>query len=137
MQQKEFESMTNIVVTTEDYALIEQLYYANESIDKQDFCKWFSKALSGCGDIASSLQYRQLLAIGAKLKEYEDEKRKAAQNRKRNFAILAEVAEKYSSPELREFLIQRMGAKEYLAWKLENGKSLWESDKQLLLTLLK
>lgn len=129
--------MTHIVVTPEDYALIEQLYYANESIDKQEFCKWFNKALSGCGDVATSLQYRQLLAIGAKLKKHEDEKRKAAENRKRNLPYLAELVEKTSSPELREFVIERMGAKEYIAWKLEYGKALWDLDKKLLLTILK
>ncbi len=51
--------------------------------------------------------------------------------------FLIESAEKWSATDIREKVIDIIGAKEYISYKLEHGLSLWEMDKKLIIECMK
>lgn len=50
--------------------------------------------------------------------------------------FLIEQAEKWGATDLREKAIEIMGAKEYIAYKIDHDLNLWQLDKDLILQLL-
>lgn len=50
--------------------------------------------------------------------------------------FIIEQAEKYGSAELREKAIELMGAREYIAYKINHDLNLWQADKNLIIELL-
>lgn len=50
---------------------------------------------------------------------------------------LIEISETYSSKELRDLIIETIGFKAYITYKLENGKTLWKIDKEAIIENLK
>lgn len=50
---------------------------------------------------------------------------------------LLEISEKYSSSELRELIINEIGFKAYIAYKLENDMNIWQLDKDAIIDNLK
>jgi predicted nucleic acid-binding Zn-ribbon protein len=52
------------------------------------------------------------------------------------FYSLIGANEKASSSEIRELIIDEIGAKDYIRYKLEHNLNLWELDKELIMTLI-
>lgn len=52
------------------------------------------------------------------------------------FYSLIEANEKASSSDIRELIIDEIGAKDYIRYKLEHNLNLWELDKNLIMTLI-
>lgn len=50
--------------------------------------------------------------------------------------FIIQQSEKYGSAELREKAIEMMGAKEYIAYKINHEMNLWQLDKDLIVELL-
>ncbi len=50
--------------------------------------------------------------------------------------FLIEQAEKWGATDLREKAIEIMGAKEYIAYKIDHDLNLWQADKNLIIELL-
>lgn len=50
--------------------------------------------------------------------------------------FLINSAEKWSATDIREKVIEMIGAKEYIRYKLEHNLNLWELDKELIMTLI-
>ena len=50
--------------------------------------------------------------------------------------FLIEQAEKWGATDLREKAIEIMGAKEYIAYKIDHDMNLWQLDKDLIIKLL-
>lgn len=50
--------------------------------------------------------------------------------------FLINSAEKWSATDIREKVIEMIGAKEYIRYKLEHDLNLWELDKELIMTLI-
>ena len=50
---------------------------------------------------------------------------------------LLEISEKYSSAELREIVINAIGFKEYISYKFEHDKAIWQLDRDKIIENLK
>lgn len=50
--------------------------------------------------------------------------------------FLINSAEKWSATDIREKVIEMIGAKEYIRYKLEHDLNLWELDKEMIMTLI-
>ena len=66
--------------------------------------------------------------------EYMNTQRK---ERKELMYFLIESAEKWSASDIREKVIDIIGAKEYISYKLEHGLNLWDVDKKLIIECMK
>ena len=56
--------------------------------------------------------------------------------RKDLIEFLINSAEKWSATDIREKVIEMIGAKEYIRYKLEHDLNLWELDKKLIMGLI-
>lgn len=127
MTREEFNNRTNRKATADEYSFIERVYMAaGDSIDKDQFCKDFNKAglTSTVAALTENVESAQAL-IKAQRKEIQQ------------LAIfIAEQAEATSCGTLRSKAIAIMGARAYITWKIENGKRLWELDRDLIKDLI-
>ena len=120
MTQREFEELTGLQVTADDYTEVEECYM-NTDLDKVQFCKlWMENPVALKEIELKTVAVREL---------YEERKCLA------NFLI--DQAEKWSASDLREKAISMIGEREYLRRKLAKGYNLWDADKQLLDDILK
>lgn len=120
MTQKEFEERTGLKLKVGDYAEVEEMYM-NTDLDKDEFCKLWVENPTALKEIE-----RKTVLV----RELYEERRNLI-----NFLI--EQAEKWSASDLKNKAITMIGEKEYLRSKIEKGYALWESDKELLLDILK
>lgn len=85
MTQREFESLSGMKITAEQYAKVERAYMAAENVDKQQFCsEWPSLAASEVvQDLTECIESRQ-----AEVKRLAAEKADAIHSLKRAHAAL-------------------------------------------------
>lgn len=127
MTREEYNNRTNADVTEDEFSFINRVYMAaGDSIDKDQFCK--DVKVSGINPtiaaLAENVESAQTLI-------------KAQRDQIRSLAIyIAEQAEACSSSDLRLKAISMMGAKAYISWKIDNGKSLWQVDRELIKDLI-
>lgn len=120
MMQKEFEEMTGLKITVEDYSEIENCYM-NTDLDKAVFCRLWKENPAALKEIErKTVLVRELF-----------EERKSLAN------FLISQAEKWSASDIRERVIGMLGEKEYLRLKISKGYNLWEDDRKLLDEILK
>lgn len=148
---------------TEDYyhCVIEEEYYRSK-LDKDAWCKQWKKE-GGIQRAYNELaaEHRNLFEFNLELNSKETklnncieeldkdlkecrktlgqakidlDKANAAQDGMAAFLI--EQSCKWSAPDLRDKTIEMIGAKAYLAYKIENNLSLWDEDRQLLIETL-
>lgn len=127
MTREEYNNRTNAEVTEDEFSFINRVYMAaGDSIDKDQFCKDIK--MSGINPTIASLT-EHVESAEAAISEYKYQMR--------NLAIfIATQAEETSSTALRKKAIKMMGAKEYITWKIENGKRLWKLDLELIKELI-
>lgn len=127
MTREEYNSRTNANVTEDEFSFINRIYMAaGDSIDKDQFCKDIKA--SGINPTIASLT-EHVEASEAAIAEYKYQMR--------NLAIfIAKQAEETSSTALRKKAIKMMGAREYITWKIDNGKNLWQLDLELIKELI-
>lgn len=127
MTREEFNNRTNANVTEDEFSFINRVYMAaGDCIDKDQFCKDYNK--SGITPTIASLTERVESAhnIISECKHTISE-----------LAIfIAEQAEESSSSALRKKAIEMMGERQYISWKIENGKRLWQLDLELIKELI-
>ena len=149
---------------TEDYyhTVIEPEYNASD-LEKDAWCKqWkknggIQKAYNAiCKDAADS--HLRLTTIEPLMKNLRNEKKELRDEikilRDENEALrndrkdriddrsklmysLIGISERYSSSELRELIINEIGFKAYIAYKLENDMNIWQLDKDAIIDNLK
>lgn len=129
MTREEFQNLTGITVDLDEYEAIEQIYYADANLPKEAFCKWFKTAADANG-------YSLIIAAGNKLLTNERDLREAKHERDELAIFIAEQAEESSSSVLRKKAIEMMGERQYISWKIENGKRLWKLDLELIKELI-
>lgn len=141
---------------TEDYyhTVIEPEYNAS-NLDKSDWCRqWkknggIQKAYDALKEQATN-EYSKVLSLEStnrelnnmiasmdeeltKYKELSETAMRdlnAVQEREQSIIYeLLEISETYASPELRKIVIDIIGFKSYIAYKLEHGKAIWEVDR--------
>ena len=158
MLQKEFEERTGFRPTSEYYHSVIELEYNNSSLDKDAWCKQWKKD----GGIQKAYDYlrdkssnalnlekenkRLKSEINTLKKDYEDsintyniliqERKERIEENNRLMESLIEISEAYSSAELRKLIIDKIGFKSYITYKLENNKSIWAIDKEDLINNL-
>lgn len=144
---------------TEDYYRTEiEPEYNRSNLNKDEWCKqWkkdggIQKAYNAMCHQAGN-DYAQVLTLQGRVKELEEHNGKLIDECNQLYAAKArledieaekiemtvfiiEQAEKYGSNELREKAIEIMGAKEYIAYKIDHEINLWQLDKDLILQLL-
>ncbi|MCM1140961.1 MAG: hypothetical protein NC453_20515, partial [Muribaculum sp.] len=99
---------------------------AGDSIDKDQFCKDIKG--SGITPTIASLTERVESAHNI-ICEYKHTISELA-------IFIAEQAEESSSSTLRKRAIEMMGERQYISWKIENGKNLWQLDLELIKELI-
>lgn len=123
MTREEYNNRTNADVTEDEFSFINRVYMAaGDSIDKDQFCKDIKT--SGINPTIASLT-EHVESAEAQIVEFKQTLRRLA-------IFIAKQAEETSSTALRKKAIQMMGAKEYITWKSDNGKNLWQLDLELI-----
>lgn len=127
MTREEYNNRTNANVSEDEFSFINRVYMAaGDSIDKDQFCKDIKT--SGINPTIASLT-EHVESAEAQIVEFKQTLRRLA-------IFIAKQAEECSSSALRKKAIQMMGAKEYITWKIETGKSLWQLDLELIKELI-
>lgn len=158
MLQKEFEERTGFRPTSEYYHSVIEPEYNNSNLDKDAWCKQWKKD----GGIQKAYDYlldkssnalnlekenKRLQSENKILKkDYEDQSetcnrlltdlRSRIEENNRLMESLIEISEVYSSAELRKLIIDKIGFKSYITYKLENNKNIWAIDKEDLINHL-
>lgn len=123
MTREEYNNRTNADVTEDEFSFINRVYMAaGDSIDKDQFCKDIKT--SGINPTIASLT-EHVESAEAQIVEFKQTLRRLA-------IFIAKQAEETSSTALRKKAIQMMGAREYITWKIDNGKNLWQLDLELI-----
>lgn len=123
MTREEYNNRTNADVTEDEFSFINRVYMAaGDSIDKDQFCKDIKT--TGINPTIASLT-EHVESAEAQIVEFKQTLRRLA-------IFIAKQAEETSSTALRKKAIQMMGAKEYITWKIDNGKNLWQLGLELI-----
>lgn len=123
MTREEYNNRTNANVTEDEFSFINRVYMAaGDAIDKDQFCK----------DIKESGINPTIASLTDHVESAEDQIAEFKQTLRRLAIFIAKQAEETSSTVLRKKAIQMMGAKEYITWKIDNGKNLWQLDLELI-----
>lgn len=123
MTREEYNIRTNANANEDEFSFINRVYMAaGDNIDKDQFCNDIKK--TGITPTLASLTERvesaQTTVSNLKLQL-------------RELAVfIAKQAEETSSNALRKKAIKLMGEREYITWKIENGKKLWQLDLDLI-----
>lgn len=127
MTREEFNNRTNTNATADEYNFIERVYMAaGDTIDKDQFCNDFNK--TGITPTIAALT-ENVEAAQAKIKGQQELIQHLT-------IFIAEQAEETSCGALRNKAIALMGAKAYITWKIENDKTLWKRDLDLIKDLI-
>ena len=136
------------------HAEIEREYEASD-MDKDKWCKqWLKnggiqKAYDAmCKDAAANklkvdayekritfLQNKEA-ELTEEVEALRDDRVERINERMELIEFLINSAEKWSATDIREKVIEMIGAKEYIRYKLEHDLNLWELDKELIMTLI-
>lgn len=136
------------------HAEIEREYEASD-MDKDKWCKqWLKnggiqKAYDAmCKDAAANklkvdayekritfLQNKEA-ELTEEVEALRDDRVERINERMNLIEFLINSAEKWSATDIREKVIEMIGAKEYIRYKLEHDLNLWELDKELIMTLI-
>ncbi len=120
MTREEYNNRTNADVTEDEFSFINRVYTWPQAIasTKDQFCKDIKT--SGINPTIASLT-EHVESAEAQIVEFK-------QTLLGSQSSLPKQAEETSSTALRKKAIQMMGAKEYITWKIDNGKNLWQLD---------
>lgn len=123
MTREEYNIRTNANANEDEFSFINRVYMAaGDNIDKDQFCNDIKK--TGITPTLASLTERvesaQTTVTDLKLQLQE------------LAVFIAKQAEETSSNALRKKAIKLMGEREYITWKIENGKKLWQLDLDLI-----
>lgn len=136
------------------HAEIEREYEASD-MDKDKWCKqWLKnggiqKAYDAmCKDAAANKlkvdAYEKRITflqnneaeLTEEVEALKDDRVERINERMELIEFLINSAEKWSATDIREKVIEMIGAKEYIRYKLEHDLNLWELDKELIMTLI-
>lgn len=141
MLKEEFEKLTNLIVTDDEYVNIDALYMASgDSLDKAEFCKMymsFDGRLELLHRIERERNHKEQMylrlkkEIGEMLEEEEQHKLEMAD------FLLAEAAfhmcGSLTAKRLRDKAVELVGETSVVRMKIEHGYDLWQDDKDYIL----
>lgn len=158
MLQKEFEEITGFKPTSEYYHSAIEPEYNNSDMDKFAWCKQWKKdggiqkaydhMVGKCSKALDLEKENKKLQseINTLKKDHEDlanthnalleDRKERIEERTQLMINLIHISESYSSPELRKLVIDKIGFKSYITYKLEEGLNIWAIDKEDLIKIL-
>lgn len=131
MLQKEFEQLTGIKPSVEEFDLIHAIYM-NTALDKNQFCEDYKKHHISDSEIVKSLH---AVSVNYQL-QYQEAQKQLSKEQVDMTMFLIEQAEKWSATDLREKAISIIGIEKYLSIKLAKGYNLWELDRKAMIDIL-
>ena len=155
MMINEFVDLTGFKPTDDYYHTEIEPIYERSDMDKRDWCKQWKK--NGGIQKAYDTMCKDAAANKLKVDAYEkritflqnkeaelteevealrDDRVERINERMELIEFLINSAEKWSASDIREKVIEMIGAKEYIRYKLEHDLNLWELDKELIMTLI-
>ena len=144
MNIKEFESLTGLKVTAEEYADIEKVYMATGNMDKQTFCGlWkkndlFSIALEMERHLSVKITFAEKVLANKEQKIEDMEDQQAAERETMSHAadVLLAVDEAYDNVDAYEAAIELVTRREVVERKIRMELRLREEDKKYILNHL-
>ena len=158
MLQSEFEERVGFTVTSDCYHECIEPEYNASKLEKDEWCKqwkkdhgiqraysWMAKRVEELEKFTEEMG-NVFADNEAKTQEIDDLKTSlesvsdslASRNKQLSelLCFMIEQSNAYGSSELRAKVIELMGAKEYLRYKLTNNLTLWEADRNLLIDII-
>lgn len=126
MTQKEFETRTEMNLTSDEFNRVHDLYVGAGDLDKDEFCADFKKH-------SDSVILNAYFTKSAELEAKHDV------NKKKQTSIAHFLIKKSmvgGDKDMIQMAISMIGEQNYIQYKLENKYSLFEYDKELIITLI-
>lgn len=133
MQQKEFEELTGLQVTPEEYYEIEQIYNTVDTIDKKEFCehwKWGNYMYIFSQLVKKIRDYEKWVDDNEKWAKEQKEKKDAC------IPVLLDKADSYGDYKLKEVAISLAGVRTTAKICVAHGYKLCADEKSYLLAMI-
>lgn len=126
MQQKEFEELTGLQVTPEEYYEIEQIYNTVDTIDKKEFCEHWKRG-----------NYMYIFAqLVKKVRDYEKWANEERKTKEICTPVLLDKANVYNDYKIKEVAISLAGVRTTAKMCVEHGYKLCADEKNYLLAMI-
>lgn len=126
MQKFEFTQRTGIALTDEHYERVESIYLNAGDIDKDVFCKDYKKHADS---IILNTYFDQTEKLKNKLANYREKQITTAH-------FLVKKSMVGGDKDMINMAISLIGEQKYIQHKLEKGYNLFDSDKELIISLI-
>lgn len=126
MQKIEFTQRTGIELTDEQYQRVEDLYLNAGNMDKDEFCKDYKK-------------HGESVILNTYFKQSEEQRSRLDTYREKQITMAHFLINKSmvgGDKDMIQMAISLIGEQKYIQHKLEKGYNLFESDKELIITLI-
>lgn len=126
MQKNEFEQRTGIELTDEQYQRVEDLYLNAGNMDKDEFCKDYRK-------------HGESVILNTYFKQSEEQRSRLDTYREKQITMAHFLIKKSmvgGDKDMIQMAISLIGEQKYIQHKLEKGYNLFESDKELIISLI-
>lgn len=126
MQQKEFEELTGLQVTPEEYYEIEQIYNTVDTIDKKEFCEHWKRG-----------NYMYIFAqLVKKVRDYEKWAKEQSETKNACIPVLLDKADSYGDYKLKEVAISLAGVRKTAKLSIMHDYKLCADEKEYLLAMI-
>ena len=134
MTKFEFEDLTGLKVTEEEYNGIEKMYYAVPNMDKHEFCKrWLQ-----IGNNPLTIELAKQATIANGMLEERNNELEDCHNRMEELAwFLIGKASAYDGTDFYNEAIRIVGRKAAVLHKVKMGYPLWKEDREYIKNNLK
>ncbi len=126
MQKIEFTQRTGIELTDEQYKRVEDMYMNAGNLDKDEFCKDYKRH---CYSVILNAYFDQSEKLRNKLSAYKEKQIETA-----HFLIKKSMVG--GDKDMIQMAISLIGEQKYIQYKLEKGYNLFNSDKELIISLI-
>lgn len=126
MQKIEFTQRTGIELTDERYQRVEDLYLNAGNMDKDEFCKDYKK-------------HGESVILNTYFKQSEEQRNRLDTYREKQITMAHFLIKKSmvgGDKDMIQMAISLIGEQKYIQHKLEKGYNLFESDKELIISLI-
>lgn len=133
MQQKEFEELTGMQTTPEEYYEIEQIYNTTDSFTKKEFCEHWKRG-------NHMYIFSQLVKKIRNYEKWVDDNEKWAEEQKKKkdacIPVLLDKADSYGDYKLKEVAISLAGVRTTAKMCVAHGYKLCADEKGYLLAMI-
>ena len=134
MTQQEFENITGLKVTEEEYKGIEAMYYAAPDMEKGEFCKRWRQ----CGNNPLAIALAKQATVATGMLEERNNELDDCHGKMEDLAwFLIGKAAAYEDVDFYKEAIRIVGQKAAVLHKIKMGYPLWKEDKEYIKNNLK